>query len=492
MALYVQNSLTRQKEIFTSVKEGFVGIYVCGPTVYGHSHIGHAKSYVSFDVIVRYLRYSGYKVRYVQNITDVGHLTDNADSGEDKILKQARKERIEPMEVVELYTHSYFEDMDALNVLRPDISPRASGHIPEQIALTEKLIETGHAYVENGSVYFDVSSFDEYGKLSGRKIDELEEGVRVEVKSEKRHPADFALWKQAEEGHLMRWQSPWGEGYPGWHIECSVMATKYLGQPFDIHGGGLENIFPHHECEIAQSEAIDGSQFAKYWLHNNMVTVNGMKMGKSLGNAIDLKSAFNGTNKNLSKAYSPLVIRFFILSSHYRSPLDFSDEALQAAEKGLARLHATVKLVRDQIGKAHEEKASIGVQNTLLKYRREFVGLMDDDFNTAAAIGILFDLNKSVNTLLNSNEILSSGSLQAIDETYQTLGEDILGIIPKDIVNEAGGDLLDGLFGVLITLRTDARTKRDWATADKIRDQLSELGVILEDRPDGTIWKLVK
>ena len=311
MPLKLYNSLTRQKEEFKPIEEDFVSIYVCGPTVYDHAHIGHAKSYVSFDVIVRYLRYTGYKVRYVQNITDVGHLTDDADMGEDKIIRKAQRERIEPMEVVETYTRSYFEDMDSLNVIRPDISPRPSGHIPEQIALIEELVKNEHAYVVDGSVYYNVSSFSEYGKLSGRKIDELEEGVRINVRSEKRHPADFALWKKADASHLMQWPSPWGAGYPGWHIECSVMSTKYLGQPFDIHGGGLENIFPHHECEIAQSEVLHGHNFANYWLHNNMVTVNGMKMGKSLGNAISMKDAFSGTHPLLSKPYAPLTIRFF-------------------------------------------------------------------------------------------------------------------------------------------------------------------------------------
>lgn len=490
MTLQVYNSLTRQKEEFNPIEPGFVGIYVCGPTVYDHAHIGHGKSYVSFDVIVRYLRYLGYKVRYVQNITDVGHLTDDADAGEDKIIKQAKKERLEPMEVVETYTRSYFEDMDTLNNLRPDISPRASAHIPEQIALIEELLEAEHAYESNGSVYFDVSSFSDYGKLSGRKVEELAEGVRISVRSEKRHPADFALWKKAESGHLMQWPSPWGDGYPGWHVECSVMSTKYLGQPFDIHGGGLENIFPHHESEIAQSEANHNRKFANYWLHNNMVTVNGMKMGKSLGNAINLKDAFQGTHSLLSKPYNPLTIRFFILSSHYRSPLDFSDEALQAAEKGLARLHAAVKLVRDQLQQASPGDIPEAVTELINRHKQAFEDAMNDDFNTAQAIAALFEFTKEVNTLLNAKEPLSQETLTAINNLYQTLGEDVLGLIPQTFTTESGDDLINGLLNVLIQIRQEARSKKDWATADAIRDKLAELDIVLEDRPDGTIWKL--
>jgi cysteinyl-tRNA synthetase len=492
MTLQVYNSLTRQKEPFKPIEENFVGIYVCGPTVYDHAHIGHAKSYLSFDVIVRYLRYLGYKVRYVQNITDVGHLTDDADMGEDKIIKQAQRERLEPMEVVETYTRSFFEDMDALNAMRPDISPRASGHIPEQIALIEELIHHENAYVVNGSVYYDVSSFGEYGKLSGRKVDELEEGVRINVRSEKKHPADFALWKKAESGHLMQWPSPWGMGYPGWHVECSVMSTKYLGQPFDIHGGGLENIFPHHESEIAQSEATHDQSFANYWLHNNMVTVNGMKMGKSLGNAISLKDAFAGTHPLLSKPYEPLTIRFFVLSSHYRSPLDFSDEALQAAEKGLARLHATVKLVRDQLQKAPSGELSQEVADLLEQSKSAFEAAMNDDFNTAQAIGVLFEFNRNVNSLLNDDQAVSQETLIAINKLYQTLGEDVLGLIPQQLTTEANSNLVDGLLKMLIEMRQDARANKDWATADAIRDRLIDLGVTLEDRADGTIWKLTK
>ena len=326
MPLHLYNTLTRKKEQFIPLEEGKVKMYVCGPTVYGLSHLGHAKTYVSFDVILRYLRYCNYKVLYVQNITDVGHLTDDADEGEDKIVKQAKKDKLHPMQVVEMYTREYFADMDALNILRPDISPRATGHIPEQIEMVQQLIEKGFAYEVNGSVYFDVSKDKEYGKLSGRTLEEAESGTRVNVKSEKRNPADFALWKKAEPNHIMQWNSPWGKGFPGWHLECSAMSMKYLGETFDIHGGGMDNQFPHHECEIAQSECATQKPFVKYWLHNNLVTVNGKKMGKSLGNFITLKDIF--------KKYDPLVIRFFILQSHYRSTLDFSEQALEGAAKG--------------------------------------------------------------------------------------------------------------------------------------------------------------
>ncbi len=492
MTLTLYNSLTRKKEVFTPLEEGFVGIYVCGPTVYGHSHLGHAKSYISFDVVVRYLRYLGYKVRYVQNITDVGHLTDDADEGEDKILRQAQRERIEPMEVVERYTQSYFEDMDSLNVCRPDISPRASGHIVEQIELVQELILDKFAYEKNGSVYFNVPSYKKYGQLSGRKVEDLAEGVRIESNPDKTHPADFALWKKADASHLMKWNSPWGEGYPGWHVECSVMSTKYLGEPFDIHGGGLENIFPHHESEIAQCDAAHNKGFAKYWMHNNMVTVNGMKMGKSLGNAISLKQLFAGDHPLLEQAYDPLTVRFFILSSHYRSPIDFTNTALQAAEKGLKRLHATVKLVRDQLSSTKDGDLPAHIADLIAQQKETFIAAMNDDFSTPQAIAALFDFNKGVNTLLNADTPLNKASLIAIDDFYRTLGEGVLGIIPDDLSAEIGGNLVDGLIQILIGLRQSARANKDWATADIIRNQLTDLGVSLEDRPDGTIWKLTQ
>ena len=482
MTLHVHNSLTRTKEEFKPLHEGMVGMYVCGPTVYDHAHIGHAKVYVTFDVVNRYLHYLGYRVRYVQNITDVGHLTDDADAGEDKILKRAILERVEPMELVEKYMRSYFEDMDALHVIRPDISPRASAHVPEQIELVKTLIEKGHAYEVNGSVYFDVSSFPEYGKLSGRRVEDLLEGARVKVNPEKANPADFALWKKAEPGHVLKWNSPWGWGYPGWHAECSAMSGKYLGETFDIHGGGLENIFPHNECEVAQSEAATGKPFARYWLHNNMVTVDGVKMGKSLGNAIFLKDLF--------KRYPSLVVRFFILSSHYRSPTDFSNEALDAAQKGLDRLHATVALVRERLPEAESGSLDEAFAEKLTGHKGRFLELMDDDFNTAGAIGELFDLSKDVNILLNSGQAVSQETLQAIDDLYREQGGQILGIIPDSLTEEAAEGLDEALVELLLEIRMQAREAKQWAQADQIRDRLAELGVVVEDRPEGSTWHI--
>ena len=486
MALKFYNSLTKKKEIFVPFHEGQVNMYVCGPTVYDHPHIGHAKSYVSFDVIVRYLRYLGYKVRYIQNITDVGHLTDNADAGEDKILKRALKERLEPMELVEIYTRSYFEDMDALDNLRPDISPRAAAHIPEQIELAEKLIEKGFAYASNGSVYFDVQKFSEYGKLSGRKQEELEAGARIEINPEKRHPSDFALWKKVEPGHIMRWKSPWREGFPGWHLECSAMSMKYLGTTLDIHGGGIENIFPHHECEIAQSEAANNAPFVRYWLHNNMVTVNGQKMGKSLGNFITLKEAF--------KKYNPLTVRFFILNTHYRSPLDFSNEALDAADKGLERLHTTIINLRERMNHAKDNSVLPEIYNKLEKYKRLFLEAMDEDINTSEAIAVLFDLSKEVNTLLNSGQEINKKCLEDIDLLYQQLGGVILGIIPKSFESAQKGeaDALDNVMRVLIDTRNELRKAKQWQLSDFIRNKLTEIGIALDDKPDSTAWKRIK
>ena len=487
MALTVYNYLTRRHEEFKPIRPGRVHIYVCGPTVYDHAHIGHAKVYVSFDTIVRYLRSCGYQVRYVQNITDVGHLTDNADEGEDKILKRAARDRVEPMELVETYMRSYFEDMDALNWVRPNIFPRPSCHITEQIELVKLLLERGHAYEVNGSVYFDVSSWPEYGKLSGRRVEEQEEGTRLAVNPEKRHPADFALWKKAEPGHILRWPSPWGWGYPGWHLECSVMATRYLGQPFDIHGGGLENIFPHNECEIAQIEAATGLPFCNYWLLNNMVTVDGVKMGKSLGNAIYLKEMF--------RRYRPMTLRFFILSSHYRSPTDFSQEALDAADRGLERLYGAVSLVRERLAGAPEGGLDAGWAARLEEYRARFVAAMDDDFSTPQAIAVLFDLSREVNALLNPGQPggareVSRGTLEAIEALYRELGGDVLGLVPADLGRQVGGELVDRLLRLLIDLRQEARQARDWARADAIRHRLAELGVVLEDGPEGTRWRL--
>ena len=486
MTLFVYNDLTRRKEEIKPIHKDFVGIYVCGPTIYDHAHIGHAKAYISFDIVVRYLRYKGYLVRYVQNITDVGHLTDDADEGEDKILKRAAKDRIEPMELVEGYMRSYFEDMDTLNIVRPNISPRPSCHITEQIALVELLLERGHAYEVNGSVYFDVASWPEYGKLSGRQVEEQEEGARLAANPEKKHPADFAVWKKAEKGHILRWPSPWGWGYPGWHVECSVMATKYLGQPFDIHGGGLENIFPHNECEVAQIEAATGQGFCNYWLLNNMVTVDGIKMGKSLGNAI--------TIKEMLTRHSPMTLRLFVLSSHYRSPTDFSESALEAASRGLERLTSTVGLVRQRLRDAEGEELDPQWAAKLDGFKSGFEEAMDDDLNTPRAIAALFDLGREVNTLLNSGQPVSRATLEATDDLYRALGGDVLGLRFEEQAqggaSRVEGDLVAGLVQMLIDMRQEARQARDWAKSDAIRHRLAEMGVLLEDGPEGTRWRL--
>jgi cysteinyl-tRNA synthetase len=482
MALQVYNTLHRRKEPFTPRHDGRVGIYVCGPTVYGHSHLGHAKSYVSFDVIVRHLRSLGYAVLYVQNITDVGHLTDDADQGEDKLAKQARIDRIHPMQLAETYTRSYYEDMDALNVLRPDIAPRASGHITEQITIVQELIAKGMAYVVNGSVYFDVSSFPAYGKLSGRTVEDLNAGARVEIKEEKRHPADFALWKKAEPGHIMRWPSPWGEGFPGWHIECSAMSMKYLGEEFDIHGGGLENQFPHHECEIAQSEGATGKQFVRYWLHNNMVTVDGKKMGKSLGNFLTLKDAF--------AKWDPQVVRFFILQSHYRSTLDFSDEALDGARAGHEKLVNTLRNLRERIDSSTAAGEDPGID--LVRRTAEFREAMDDDFNTPQAIAVLFDLARELNQAFAREKNFTRASLEAVERWYEMHAGTVLGIKTGESRGaERSGTLVGPLVELLLEIRSEIRAQKLWALSDKIRDGLAGIGIGLEDKKTGTIWKKI-
>jgi cysteinyl-tRNA synthetase len=486
MTLQLHNYLTRRQETFTPVREGFVGMYVCGPTVYGHAHIGHAKAYITFDVLHRYLEYLGYRVRYVQNITDVGHLTDDADEGEDKIAQQAKRERVEPMEVVEHYTRSYFEDMDALNVLRPDISPRASGHVPEQIEMAKTLLEKGYAYESNGSVFFSVTDWENYGKLSGRKVEELEEGARLEVNPDKKDPRDFAVWRAAAPHHIMQWNSPWGPGYPGWHAECTVMSRKYLGLPFDIHGGGLENIFPHNESEIAQCEAAYGKEFARYWVLNNMVTVDGTKMGKSLGNFTTIKDAL--------QRHDAMTLRFFILSSHYRSNTDFSDEALDAAGKGYERLIDTVALVRQRLAEVDDRGlVDERMADTLSEQRERCLAAMDDDLGTPQALAALFDLNRAVNTLLNSDTIATGPTLKAIDQMYRELGGEILGLIPDRLPQQSGEgvSVTADLMQILIDMRAQARENRDWETADMIRDRLTDIGIALEDRPEGTTWRSI-
>jgi cysteinyl-tRNA synthetase len=503
MALQLYNSLTRRLEEFKPVKEGRVGIYVCGPTVYGHSHLGHGKSYVSFDILVRYLRYLGYDVTYVQNITDVGHLLGDTNEGEDRMLVAAKREHKHPMAVAEFYTRSYFEDMDKLNCVRPDISPRATGHIVEQIELVKKLIEKGDAYEANGSVYFDVSKFEDYGKLSGRKVEDMMAGARVEVSAEKKHPADFALWKKAGPNHIMQWPSPWGMGFPGWHLECSVMSTKYLGQPFDIHGGGLDNKFPHHECEIAQAEAATGKQFVRYWLHNNMVTVDGQKMSKSLNNFITLKQVFTDSaepkHERLSRKYDALAVRQLILNSHYRSPLDFSDEALHAAQSGYDRITKTVITLRKRIKRiddASHTRTDINTQKEvaeeLKKDTEKFEVAMNDDLNTSVALSAIFGLVDFTNALLN-DPLLDKVTLKSIDEKFSQLGGDVLGIVKEKYEEQGGGNevAFDKLVSILIEQRKAAKAKMDFVTGDMIRMKLAELNVVLEDKPGGvTGWRM--
>ncbi len=492
MNLY--NSLTRNKDDFEPLEEGRVGMYVCGPTVYGHAHLGHAKSYVSFDILARYLRYLGYNVTYVQNITDVGHLTDDADEGDDKIVEAAKKEKKHPMALAEYYTRSFFEDMDKLNCVRPDISPRASGHITEQIDLVRTLVEKGYAYEVNGSVYFEVAKFAEYGKLSGRNIEEMQAGARVDVSPEKKAPADFALWKKAEPNHIMQWPSPWGMGYPGWHLECSVMSMKYLGATIDIHGGGLENQFPHHECEIAQSEAANGVQFVKYWLHNNMVTVDGQKMGKSLNNFITLKQAFSGAHERLTRSYDPPAIRQLILNSHYRSPLDFSDAALFAAQSGYEKITAAVKAVRKKIEKAPDGDVSEVTVRYLDEYREKFEFAMNDDLNTSVALSVIFRLVSITNELVDyqGSDPVTKGTLSAIDDFFTELGGGVLGIVKEKYTQQGTSDdmqrcelAIEGF----IELRNEARREKNFPLSDKIRGILGSVGIVLEDKPDGTEWR---
>jgi cysteinyl-tRNA synthetase len=478
MTLKIYNVMTRRKEEFEPLTPGKVNIYVCGPTVYDYSHIGHAKTYISFDVVVRYLRFLGYDVLYVQNITDVGHMLD---TGEDRILKKARQVSAKPMQIVETYAREYFEDMDALGVRRPDISPRASGHIPEQIAMIERLIEKGHAYVVDGSVYFDVSSYPQYGKLSGRVIEDLEEGARVSIREEKRHPADFALWKQAEPEHILRWPSPWSEGFPGWHIECSAMSAKYLGETFDIHGGGIDNIFPHNECEVAQSEAAHDAPFARYWMLTGSLTLDSIKMSKSLGNTLTVKEAL--------ARWRAEAIRYFILSSQYSNPIDFSDEAIEAAHKGWQRIWGAVTLVREQLRRAEPGDASAEAQSLLAAIRQQFIERMDDDFNAPGALAVMQELTRQVNTLINESGPQTRGTLAAIDSLYRELGGDVLGIVPDREEGGADAEREDGLVRLLIDLRAQARTNKDWAMADTIRNRLKDLGLVLEDRVDGTVWK---
>ncbi len=495
--LFIHNSLKGKKEVFTPLHPGRVGMYVCGPTVYSDVHLGNCRTFVSFDVIYRYFQYLGYKVRYVRNITDVGHLEGDADIGrEDKISKKARLEELEPMEIVQRYMNGFHDMMRVFNVLPPNIEPRATGHILEQIDMVQAILDNGLAYEVNGSVYFDTIKFEEkygvYGQLSGRKIEELISETRDDLKnqSEKRHPSDFAIWIKADPRHLMRWKSPWSVGFPGWHLECSVMSTKYLGATFDIHGGGNDLKFPHHENEIAQNIGACGHAPARYWMHGNMLLLNGRKMAKSEGNSIMPAELFTGNSPHISKGYSPMVVRFFMLQSHYRSTLDLTDEALQAAEKGYRRLMEGNKVLQSlahpgngQAGKLDEEINAVIDQ--------AFAD-MNDDFNTPKALASLFELVTKVNSLkagqMPLHEI-TPDTLNRLKKTFNDFIHDIFGL--RDEMAATSGDgVVEGLMKLLLEIRQEARAKKDWSTSDKIRDALKELNIIVKDGKEGTTWTL--
>ncbi len=490
--LCIYNSLSRCKELFRPLHEGRVGMYVCGPTVYGDGHLGHARPAITFDVLFRYLRHLGYAVRYVRNITDVGHLEHDADEGEDKIAKKARLEQLEPMEVVQHYLNRYHDAMARLNVLPPSIEPHASGHIIEQIEYIKKIQDAGYAYESNGSVYFDVPKYNadhHYGKLSGRNIDELLSETRtLDGQQEKHHPADFALWKKAQPEHIMRWPSPWSDGFPGWHLECSTMGEKYLGETFDIHGGGMDLKFPHHECEIAQSVAHHGHDSVRYWMHNNMITINGQKMGKSLGNFITLEQFFTGDHKSLEKAYSPMTIRFFILSAHYRGTVDFSNDALKASEKGLERLmNGLADLERIQPAAECDEQT----KKTVKALRSKCYDAMNDDFATPQVISYLFEACGVINKIIDHKASICGECLDELKSVMRLFACDLLGLREErgnstDAREEAYGKVVD----MVLDLRAKARADKDWATCDRIRDELKEAGFEVKDTKDGVTWKL--
>ncbi|MDI3318991.1 cysteine--tRNA ligase [Pinibacter soli] len=487
--LKVFNSYTRQKEVFKSIVDGHVGMYVCGPTVSGESHLGHARPYITFDIIYRYLMHLGNKVRYVRNITDAGHFEEEGREAEDKISKKAVIEKLEPMELVQKYTNLFHWAMLQFNNIEPNIEPTATGHIVEQINMIEKIIEDGFAYVVNGSVYFDVKKYaetHEYGKLSGRKIDDLLETTReLEGQDEKRNKQDFALWKAAPPEHIMRWKSPWGEGFPGWHIECSAMATKYLGHEFDIHGGGMDLQFPHHESEIAQSTICNGHAPVRYWLHNNMITINGRKMGKSYNNQIMLTQMFSGDHPLLEKGYSPMTIRFFILQTHYRSTLDFGNEALLAAEKGLKRLWEAYETLQKLPATDNATPADTELDEKVKKLISEFEEFMNDDFNTAKVLANMFELVPVINGIKDKHiaaNAMSATTFALLKSSFKTYLEDILGMRSE---NETNNGKLDGVMQLLIEMRKEARGKKDYATSDKIRNQLLEMGILLKDEKGG-------
>jgi len=482
--LQIYNSLSKKKELFTPLNAPFVGMYVCGPTVYSNAHLGHARPNIIFDILFRYLTHLEYQVRYVRNITDVGHLENDADEGEDKIEKKARAEHIEPMEVVQKYMNTFYMNMELLNTLHPSIEPRASGHIIEQQELIKEILEKGYAYEVNGSVYFDILKYNEkykYGKLSGRVLEELQTNTRIlDGQDEKRNPFDFALWKKATPGHIMKWPSPWSVGFPGWHLECSAMSVKYLGDVFDIHGGGMDLQFPHHECEIAQSTAAHGKESVKYWIHNNMITINGQKMARSLGNFITLDKLFSGDHPVLEQPYSPMTIRFFILQAHYRSTVDFSNEALQAAEKGLQKLMKAV----ETLNKLNPSGSSTFDVD---KLKQKCYEALDDDLNSPILLSHLFEGVRLINSVADGSEKTDTQGIESLKELFNTFVFDILGL--KD---ESGGKsdekLTDDLMKIIIDLRQDAKNNKDWKASDKIRNELNRIGVTLKDKKDGVEW----
>ena len=484
--LHIYNTLSKKKETFDPINPPHVGMYVCGPTVYGDPHLGHARPAITFDVVFRYLQHLEYKVRYVRNITDVGHLENDADEGEDKIAKKARLEELEPMEVVQYYTNSYHAAMRALNVLDPSIEPQASGHIIEQMSMVKKILEAGYAYVSEGSVYFDVEKYNKnnpYGILSGRKVEELMATTReLEGQDEKKNSYDFALWKKAAPEHIMRWPSEWSDGFPGWHMECSAMGTRYLGDQFDIHGGGMDLLFPHHESEIAQSVAANGKMPVRYWMHNNMITLNGQKMGKSLGNAISLEEFFTGAHPMLEHAYSPMTIRFFMLQAHYRSTLDFSNESLQAAEKGFERLMTAMEVLEKLTANGSTDE-SVDIS----KLKEKCYEAMNDDFNSPILIAHLFDGVKIINSVNDGKLTIDEVNLAILKELFFVFVNDILGLKTEDAVS-SDDSLTSKLIESLINLRKKAKENKDYQTADNIRNQLSEIGVVLKDTKDGVEW----
>ena len=482
--LSIHNTLTRKKEAFVPLKAPFVGLYVCGPTVYGDPHLGHARPAITFDLLFRYLRATGYKVRYVRNVTDVGHLENDADEGEDKISKKARLEQLEPMEVAQYYTDRYHDAMRQLNVLPPSIEPRASGHIIEQIAMVRTILDRGYAYVSNGSVYFDVEAYNRkfrYGKLSGRVLEDMMANTRdLDGQGDKRNPFDFALWKKAAPEHIMRWPSPWSDGFPGWHMECSAMSTRYLGEQFDIHGGGMDLMFPHHECEIAQSTAACGHDSARYWMHNNMITINGQKMGKSLGNFITLEQLTTGAHPLLEQAYSPMTIRFFILQAQYRSTLDFSNEALQAAEKGYERLMKAVSTLKKI---KPSEASSVDISGV----EARCTAAMDDDLNSPMVISELFDCVRTINQIYDGKQTISAVDLAELRRVVDLFVFDILGL--RDDLAGDNSQMLSSVVDMILNIRMEAKNAKDWATSDKIRDGLAAIGIKVKDRKDGFVWE---